>query len=130
MVGVPRRLFLEVSLHSKTCPGVQLGLDQLTGRLRLESERVAAQVRAGPSVWPRRDVEPFAIAVQRVVPIEEQGELLAGLVVVSRHVRNRPFSRPRNSRAVPVSRRSFVSAERSVIDSISCPGSASPSGKG
>src|SRR5262249_53173127 len=130
VVGVPRRLFLEVSLHPESRPRVQLALDQFPGGLRLQAQRVAAQVRAEPPVWPGRNVEPLAIAAQRVVGVEVQGEVLAGRVVVSRHERNCPFSSPRTSKAVPASKRSRTSAERSGIDSISRPGSASPSGKG
>ena len=72
----------------------------------------------------------FAIATQWVDRIEAPREVFAGLVGVSRHDRNRPFSRPRNSSAVPHNRRSRAGSERSGIKSMSRPGTASPSGKG
>src|SRR5439155_20890771 len=69
---------------------LQLALDQSADRSRLQTERVAAQVSAEMAVRSRRDVELLAKAAQRVGGVEAPREVLAGLVVVSRHVRASP----------------------------------------
>ncbi len=98
-------------------------------RARLQSQRVTAEIDDRLTIGAARDVELLAEMAQRISGVQAEGE---GLIRLKAHdgVPHRAASMPRNSRAVPLNMRSRNCAGRSVSDSMSLPGSCSPSGKG
>lgn len=121
---------MEVPLHGQAAPVVQFLVQHGARALRQQAERVAAQVDrlAAVPTRRRRDLELRAEAAERVGGVQRAR---AGFVQRpgGRHAPTRAGSSARNSAAVPASNRRRVAASRSVIDAMSAPGTASPSGR-
>ena len=125
---------LEVALDAEARPVVELLLDQPRAPPRLQAERVAGAVgrpRRRPSAAGR---DRGTARAQRGVAVVELG--VASLRSTARDLRRRVprgagASQPQEleRRAAPAGGRS-APRSRSVSDSISAPGSASPSGNG
>ena len=145
VIGVPRRLGFEMRIGGERGPIFELAGDGALDALGLKTEGVAGEVDDRLAAGSPREMKTLAERSQRILLVEVSRKSFIRLKVGVRHGRSgagaahardvacgrkAPASRPRNSRAVPPSRRSFVSGDRSSIDSMSWPGSCSPSGNG
>jgi hypothetical protein len=66
VVGEPGTVPLEPGVDPEARPAVELGLDDRSGRTRLETQRLAGEVGREPAVRPVRDEEVVAQRGQRV----------------------------------------------------------------
>src|SRR5438876_489052 len=116
----------EMRFDAELGPVPQFDLHVEFGPFRLQAERMSAEIDRLLLI-DRRDQELLPEFRQRIAGVHLLGERFVQMVV---HRRNASCARPRNSRAVPESKRSRWAGDSSSSDSISRPGSASPSGNG
>src|SRR6185436_8279313 len=128
VIRKPGSLPGEVRVDGKVGPVFQLVQDRALYGCRHQAQRVPVEVDDGLAA-PRGHGELEAEGRQGIALVEAFGEVLAG-VEAGRHARNRSRATDRNSSAVPESNCALVAASNSGIDSMSAPGTASPSGNG
>jgi len=113
VIGKPGVATLEVPRHCKISPRFQFCGDIIEALPGHQSERVATEVDERLSILPRRNMKPIPELTERVIRILRSG-ILEGFFVLRFHqvvpvasLWKTADSIPRNSRAVPPSRRLF-----------------------